>query len=132
MPDEYYHLARRLGALDRQSLANELRAFHQQTIEAAVEYATEIVREGREQGQSLEEIEAAVRSVELKGEQIADDRLYLRKAEAALYVLRERRALIVAKTDIRRAFDAGHGVQLVANNQTMLEVSPRRGKFLGK
>jgi hypothetical protein len=128
---EYYQLAREFQVLSRQPLAEALRQFHQESVAAAIERAADIVHEGLQDATPWPEIEAAVRSIELSGKQVADKVTHLRHAEAVLYVLRSRKTLIVPRGDVALAFGAGHGVDLVRNNPTMVEVVLQPGKFLG-
>jgi hypothetical protein len=129
---EYYQIARHFQGLTRQPLAEALRALHQQTVAAVAERAGDMIHEAIGDGTSLPEIEAAVRSIELRGRQVADDIAHLRHAEAVLYVLRERKTLIVPKRDVALAYDAGHGIDLVRSNPTMVEVVLQPRKFLGE
>lgn len=130
--DEYYQLARRLKPLDRGELATELRKFHQQTVDQTMEIVLSILGQAEFEDWSFEKVRESVREIELQGTQFAHDRLHLRRCESILSALRERKALIVSKKDVARAYEQGDGVQVDYVNDTTIEISLHPGKFAGR
>lgn len=129
---DYYQIARKIQKMDRQSAALELRKIHQQMGDQLVELVAEEIREAKEQGKTIDEIEKMVRNIRIEGAQFADDRMHLRRLEAILYVLRERKALIASKSACVEAYNAGHGVDIASSNATLLEIELQKGKYMGE
>ena len=69
---------------------------------------------------------------------MADIDAHLRHAEAVLYVVRSaylkdrHKTLRLPRGEVARAYSDGHGVDLVSDNPTMLEVVPQPGKYQGQ
>jgi predicted flavoprotein YhiN len=130
--NDYYSAAREILKMDRNSAAVELEKFHQQSIEQAAELAAELIRAGREAGTPMDQVEAEVRKLKISGRQLAHDRMFLRRAEAILSVLRGRKAIIVSKKELDDAFANGDGVDVESINRTTFEVKNHEGKYEGR